>query len=248
MATAAQAPLVLLHGWGLHGAVWHGVQAALGRRTAVHAPDLPGYGPIPGPEPYDLEHLARTLAASFPGDVDLCGWSLGGQVALTWARLFPERVRRLVLVATTPAFTVREDWHCAVERGVLEAFAASLRQDYEGTLARFFLLQARGTDAQRATVAALRRMVQGLPQPPVAMLEAGLKILAEADLRTEAGAIPTPALLIQGDRDRLVPADAARWLARRLPHATLEWVHGSGHAPFISHLPQVVACMERFLA
>ncbi len=42
--TGSGAPLVLLHGWGMHGGVWTDVAAQLAQDFRVHSVDLPGHG------------------------------------------------------------------------------------------------------------------------------------------------------------------------------------------------------------
>src|SRR5664279_2763498 len=85
--------LVLLHGWGMNAAVWHGLAAELAGDFRVHAVELGDFDGVP-----------QRLAAALPARVTVCGWSLGGQIALAWAQLFPAQVCRLVLLASTPRF------------------------------------------------------------------------------------------------------------------------------------------------
>ncbi|MGH8671279.1 MAG: alpha/beta fold hydrolase, partial [Burkholderiales bacterium] len=106
--------LVLLHGWGMHGAVWREVATALSRSYRVHVADLPGYGLSPSCHPYTLDALVEKLAAAFPPRICLCGWSLGGQLAAAWALRFPSQIERLALVAATPRFTNGEGWEFGI--------------------------------------------------------------------------------------------------------------------------------------
>ena len=71
------APLVLLHGWGMHGGVWAGVADELARHHQLHVVDLPGYGGSAALTPYTLETLAARLIDALPPHFDVCGWSLG---------------------------------------------------------------------------------------------------------------------------------------------------------------------------
>lgn len=227
--------LALIHGWGMHGGVWGGVRDALARRFRLHLVDLPGYGRSSALEPYGLDGLARAVAAALPEKAAVCGWSLGGQVALEMALLFPDQVERLVLVAATPCFTAREDWPWAVRREVLLEFAAALETDYEGTLKRFLALQARGDEEARAVLKTLREALFANGRPGAEVLRAGLKILLESDLRSRVAAVRAPTLLLHGERDLLTPPGAARWLVEQIGNARLEVVAGAAHAPFLSH-------------
>lgn len=227
--------LVLLHGWGMHGGVWDGVRDELGRRFRVHVADLPGYGESGVCAPYALENIADALAAALPPRVMVCGWSLGGQVALTWALRRPEQVGRLALVGATPSFVRREDWPHGIEPQVLRDFGASLELDYQGTLLRFLSLQARCGEAAREVMKRLRGSLFARGRPAPETLRAGLDILLDSDLRDRVAEVGAPTLALHGAHDTLAPEGAARWLARHLPQAQLEIVPGCAHAPFLSH-------------
>src|SRR5262249_28544165 len=92
--------IVLLHGWGMRSSIWNQV-SHFAQHFSVHAPDLPGYGYARATDPYTLDNLSDVLATASPPRVMLCGWSLGGQIALAWALRYPEQVERLVLIAST---------------------------------------------------------------------------------------------------------------------------------------------------
>ncbi|HET9694514.1 MAG TPA: alpha/beta hydrolase [Steroidobacteraceae bacterium] len=98
----AGAPIVLLHGFMDCGTTFQFLADELAAGRTLIAPDWRGFGRsewAPGgywfPDYYaDLEALLDEFA---PGAaVDLVGHSMGGNVALTYAGLRPERVRRLV--------------------------------------------------------------------------------------------------------------------------------------------------------
>jgi pimeloyl-[acyl-carrier protein] methyl ester esterase len=240
-------PLVLLHGWGLHGGVWDWLPGHLARRFRVLVPDLPGHGrsrdeALPG-----LGELADALAALVATPAVWIGWSLGGQVLLAAAQRHAARVRRAVLVGATPRFTRAPDWDCAMAAEQLERFAAELHADYRGTLERFLGLQIGGDDGARDLIRRLRAELfrHGEPQP--AALAAGLDILRTADLRPVLAGIALPVQLIHGGRDRLVPPAAAEYLARALPQACLARIETAGHAPFLSHAADFARVLDGFL-
>ncbi len=243
--------LVLLHGWGMHGGIWDGVRDALAQQFRLHVVDLPGYGASVHREPYTLAELARAVAQamrqSMPQAAHVCGWSLGGQVALRLALDFPERVQSLVLIGTTPCFRQRADWPHGMDDATLEEFARSLEADYAGTLKRFLSLQARSGDDARAVIAALREKLFARGEPSLAALRAGLALLRDIDLRDAVAEVQQPSLVIHGARDTVTPAAAGEWLAQRLPHGALTIVGGSAHAPFLSHRAETVRAMEQFL-
>ncbi|MCL6557102.1 MAG: pimeloyl-ACP methyl ester esterase BioH [Burkholderiales bacterium] len=239
--------LVLIHGWGLNGAIWSDFAAPLARRFRVHLVDLPGHGASPLVEPYTLEGLVSACAQSLPPRVHLCGWSLGAQVALRYALRYPQRVDRLVLISATPRFVKGSDWEHGVDPATLEAFAAELTRDYHATLRRFLALQARGGEEARQVIKSLSRRLFARGAPQLAALKGGLAILRETDLRGEVAGLVSPTLVIHGERDTLTLPAAGRWLAGRLPQGRWRAIPGAAHAPFLSHGQGVQLTMEAFL-
>lgn len=239
--------LVLLHGWGMHGGIWDGVRDALAQRFRLHIVDLPGYGASAHCDPYTLAALAKGVAQAMPQRAHICGWSLGGQVAMRLALDFPQRVNKLVLLSTTPCFRQRADWAPALDDATMQEFARSLEQDYAGTLKRFLSLQARSGDDAREVIAALRAKLFARGEPALTSLRSGLAILHDLDLRAEVASITQPTLLLHGARDTLTPLGAGEWLAQHLPNSRLNIVGGSAHAPFLSHRQETLVALEEFI-
>jgi len=241
IATHGSGPdLVLLHGWGLNAAVWDDTASGLAKHFRAHCVDLPGYGGSSACIPYTFDAIVDALAAALPQRLTVCGWSLGGQVALNWAQRHPRQVERLVLIATTPRFVRSTGWDHGIDAAVLDGFTHGLTRDYRGTLQRFLVLQARGDTDARTVLHRLRERILMRGEPDVAALEAGLRILQETDLRDKLPRIAQPALVLHGGRDTIVPRAAGEYLQRSLPRATLEVFAGAAHALFVAQ-PQRTA-------
>lgn len=245
-ATGAGRDLVLVHGWGSNGGIWSELADGLAQRFRVHVVDLPGCGESADCKPYSLDHVATVLARDMPPQCGVVGWSLGGQVALAWARKAPRQVERIALIATNPCFARREDWPHAVSGDVLQEFGRALAEDCLGTLQRFFSLQALGDERTRDVAVRLRACLQRGGAPSSAALTGGLNILLETDQRAELPAIYQPVLVLHGEHDRVAPLAAGKHLGRSLPNAELVVIPGAAHAPFITALPEVSAHLVRF--
>jgi pimeloyl-[acyl-carrier protein] methyl ester esterase len=251
--SGGQWPLVLIHGWGMHGGVWQPLLERLSPHICLHVVDLPGMGYSHPLESAGLDAMAAHLLQALPAQADFCGWSLGGLVAMRLAMLQPERVRRLVLVGSTPCFvnSRRSDgnapWQYGVEAQVFHEFAAQVGADYHATLIKFLTLQCMGSTDSRSTVKQLRASFSERPAPTEKTLKDALRMLLDNDLRTEIAALNKPTLLIHGDRDNLAPVTAAQWMAQQLPQAGLRVIAGASHAPFLSHPEQFSEALLQFL-
>lgn len=228
--------LVLLHGWAMNADVWDEVATTLARQFRVHSVELPAASSAPNA----LQAIVDTIAAASAPRLSVCGWSLGGQVALRWAKMRPDQVERLVLIATTPRFVRVSDWDHGMEPAVFDAFVQSLAQDVDGTLQRFLLLQVHGDMAARNVARRLRECIAARKHHDIATLAGGLQLLKDTDLRSDLPAIKQPVLILHGDHDAVVPPGAGEYLQRTLPRAELEIIAGAAHAPFIAQ-PQAVA-------
>lgn len=240
--------LVLLHGWGMNGAVWHGIVPALAARYRVHLVDLPGFGnsPLAGEVEYSLPWLAEQVAAILPERCHLLGWSLGGLVASQLALNHPERLHSLITVASSPCFMAQGEWP-GIAPKVLTGFNQMLAGDFKQTIERFLAIQAMGSEHARDDIRQLRHWLAERPAPQLAALEAGLGLLADVDLRDELVQLNLPWLRVYGRLDSLVPKASIPLLDERYPASRSVVLEKASHAPFISHPQQFIEIIEHFV-
>ena len=240
-------PLVMLHGWGMHSGVWQPLIKKLSAQYMLYLVDLPGMGNSRPLEPYHLHALADEVAQVIPGVSDVLGWSLGGLVAQRIALNQPDRVKRLVLVGSSPCFVNKAGWDSSIEPSNFETFAENVNSDYKATILQFLTLQCMKADDARSTLKQLRASFNTRPTPTQTTLHRALQVLLDSDLRDEIANIRKPTLLIHGDRDTLAPVQAAHWMMQQLPQGFLRVISGSAHAPFLSHSEQFIAALNQFL-
>lgn len=220
--------VLLLHGFsGTHRA-WSGVAAALDhKRYRPLALDLPGHGEAAGAKrPITFQGCVESVLAQAPERFALCGYSLGGRVALHVALAAPARVSRLILVSCSPGI---ED---PVERARRRESDRRLADDLETIPFEQFIerwrtqplfagepphvgLQARADQRRNrpeALAAAMRGIGPGEMEPLWSRL-AGLQM---------------PVTLIVGERD-VKFVKLARRMAAMMSQPTLAVIAG-GHA------------------
>lgn len=245
-------PLVLIHGWGMHGGVWQPLVKKLSQSFELHIVDLPGMGLSHDMVAENLDDMVAALLPVLPPRANVLGWSLGGLVAMRLAMQHPTLVEKLVLVGSTPRFvnTAPDDpqaWQYGMAAAVFQKFAQQVGADYAATLIKFLTLQCMGANDARSTIKQLRQALAGRPVPSALALESALNVLLQNDLRSDLPVLQQPVLLIHGDRDTLAPVQAANWLVQHLPHASLRVIAGAGHAPFLSHTAQFIESVHDFL-
>jgi pimeloyl-[acyl-carrier protein] methyl ester esterase len=241
--------LVLLHGWAMHSGVWRAVRDRLARHFHLHLVDLPGHGFSPACVPDSragaLDRMLESLAEILPASCIVCGWSLGGQMAIELALREPVRVRKLALISTTPSFVKREDWQWGMESSMLQLFTQNLKRDYPTTMNRFLTLQVSGGSDTASVLSQLRKSLVERREPDGVALEAGLQILLTSDLRGKLEYIQQPVLLVHGENDVITQPGAAKWMNEQLPESELVMLPRCGHAPFLSHSDQFVTNLTR---
>jgi pimeloyl-[acyl-carrier protein] methyl ester esterase len=243
-------PLVLLHGWSLSGAAFAELAGRLdGCRLLL--PDLPGHGASSPPAAATLPALADDigawLAAAAPGPVLLGGWSLGGMVAMELAARVDTPISRLLLMATTPRFTVTAGWPHGLPAGQVHALRRNLGKAFAATLGAFFDLTFAPGEADDGRLREIRQFaVMGAGLPDRGTAAALLDLLAEQDQRALLSAIRCPALVLHGSADAVTPVGAGRALAAALPHSAFHECRGLGHAPFWTQPAAVAAAIREF--
>lgn len=230
--------IVLLHGFGGTRHAWDGVVAHLdAQRYRPLALDLPGHGSASGVGgPITFAGCVEDVLDHSPERFALCGYSLGGRIALQVALAAPARVQRLVLVSTTAGIEdpgERERRRCADDRLAEELETIP----YEQFIARWRAQPLFADEPRR--VAELAREDQRRNSPgPLARVLRGVGTGEMESLWGRLGELPMPVVVVAGARDAKFVAIARR-LSELIPHAQLRVLDG-GHALALE-CPQALA-------
>lgn len=237
--------LVLLHGWAMHSGIFAPLVQRLAPHFTLHLVDLPGHGRSAG-LPLTLDNAAAQVSAAVPPRALWLGWSLGGLVALQTAASRPAQVRGLVMLAASPRFVRADGWPLGMDASIFREFGKALGRDYRGTLDRFLMLEAQGSDHVREELRLLRHEVFAHGEPAADVLCDGLGLLEDSDLRAALPGLAMPSLWIAGRRDRLVSPAAMQAAAALAPASRFHQVDSGGHAPFLTHADDVAAALRSF--
>ncbi len=219
--------VVLLHGFGGTRRAWDGVIAALDpERYRPLALDLPGHGAAAdAPRPITFAGCVAEVLAHSPERFTLCGYSLGGRVALHVALAAPERVARLVLVSSGAG--ICDEGERAARRRADRALADELESaPYEQFIERWRTQPLFA--AEPPTVGALAREDHRRNRPDA--LAAALRGVGAGEMQPlwgRLGELPMPVTVLVGERDAKY-RELGRRLVELAPDAELVVLAG-GH-------------------
>ena len=240
-------PLVLLHAYPLSREMWRPQIAALSRDFRVLAPDLPGFGDSAGfADDPSIDGMAAAVAEfldaiSVTEPVALGGLSMGGYVAMAFARKYPDRLRALILADTRAE---PDDATAKANRDKSIAFALdkSAADVIEQMLPRMVSAETR---TERPEVVAEVRRIAGAQS--VAGIVNALKALRDRpDARPELDNNGIPTLVLVGAEDALTPPSLSQDLAVRT-RGSMEIIPGAGHLSNLERPDAFNEAVRRFL-
>ncbi len=242
--------IVLLHGWGMNQGVFGKLRDELAQATKANilTLDLPGFGDSQDlPEPYQLEQVSLMLQQQLPSSCHLVAWSLSGLLSIDLASRFPEQIKGLTLLASSPYFCQSEPNWPGIKPDVLEGFMTSLSQSPQQTVERFLAIQAMGSEHARQDIKEIKQLLARYSQPNPIALEGGLELLKTVDLRDKFAQLQLPVSGIFGKLDALVPARAVKKMQQLNPQFNAKVINKASHAPFISHKQEFITCLCELL-
>ena len=224
-------PLLLVHSLGTDGRLWEDVARSLPGRRVIR-PDLRGAGlseAPPGEWSYaDLAaDLAELLDGLDAGPAAVAGVSIGGPVAVALTHARPDLVSGLVLIATAARLGDPAIWSSCME---------TLRADGPAAVNRPLEAARLGPGVAPGRALALRHMIERQPVDGTLGLMSALR---DGDVSGPAAGLALPTVCVACAEDDLVPPEAVRGLAERIPGARLETLSGLGHLPMWEDPAQV---------
>ena len=231
-------PVVLLHGWGASSQSLTSVAACLAPAFRVMSVDLPGFGWSQAPQTAwgvadYAAHVRCLLDEVGVATAAFLGHSFGGRIAIHLASHHPERVARLILVASAG---VRPKRGARYYVRVTTAKALRRLQALPGMAG----IGGRLLSRWQANVGSRDYLAAG-------RLRATLVKVVNEDLTPTLASVQVPTLLLWGDQDREVGRQAMEVMAARIPQARLEVLAGAGHFPFLDEPDACCRLMREFL-
>ncbi|MGO9956753.1 MAG: alpha/beta fold hydrolase [Solirubrobacteraceae bacterium] len=239
-------PLLLITGIGANLDMWAPFARLAGDRELV-AFDPPGAGLSQRPRtPLRMSGLAGVVVDLLDRlelkRVDVLGYSFGGGLAQELARRAPERLRRLVLCATSPGLGG------VPPRPLAALMLATPARYYHPRLLALSVPHIAGGRTAREPGVLADHAAERLLRPP-GPIGYAFQLYATAGWTSLPWLhrVKTPTLVVAGEKDPSVPLRNARILAARLPDARLHVVKGGGHLFLLDEPENAAAPIRAFL-
>ncbi|GAA1270296.1 alpha/beta fold hydrolase [Sphaerisporangium rubeum] len=241
-------PLMLVHGHPFDRSMWAPQVEHLGRDgRRVIVPDLRGYGRssvVPGKTP--LQTFAQDIAALLDhldvAEVVLGGLSMGGQIVMEFHRLFPDRLRGLVLAATAPQAETEEG------RRIRNATADRLLREGLDGYAEEVLAKMVAPASIRRSSAVAEHVIGMMRRTPPEGAAAALRGRAERpDYLASLSRVRVPTLIVVGSDDEFTPIGDARLMHEVIPGSALVVIEDTAHMPNLERPAEFNAALSRFL-
>lgn len=236
--------VVFGNGFGTGKEIWrHQVEALRGACRLVlfdyvgtPDTDLSAYSP----ERYDslyahADDVVELLEELDVRDTVFVGHSVSAMIGALVAVAAPERVSRLVMIAGSPCYIDEPGYEGGFTREEIDTVLTMTATEYHSWVSGFspkFVGNPSAPSVIDEFASYLRRM-----RPDVA--HAMLTAIFTSDLRAVLPRVRQPTMLIQPSHDIAVPPGVARYLAERLPDATLREISARGHLPHVVAPEQV---------
>lgn len=234
-------PLVLIHGLGLSGALFHGMAAHLPESLRLITWDLRGHGAsdVP-PAPYAMGQLIRDAERLMDHfglkDAVVLGHSLGGLIAQGLATKRLDLVRGLILSNTAARIGTEAQW----QRRIATVRQDGLAAQCPAAMDRWFGRNWRSAPGMEQAAALFDTT------SPEGWCGAAAAI-AGTDFYTTTAALRLPALFLAGANDGSTPPDLVRETAGLIPGAEFHLIRGAGHLAFLEKPQDYARAVTAFL-
>ena len=241
--------VVFAHGHPFDHTMWEPQVGALSWKYRVITPDLRGYGAseVPVSDTITLETMATDIRALLDYlHIDravVAGLSMGGQVAMAFADLFPERLAGLVLAATFAEGETPEG--VEARRAMAERFVREGSVLPGGEMLPRLLAPG---SVKRDPAVAVKVFTMIANAPPAGAAAALRGRALRKDYVEPLHKVTVPALIAVGTEDKYVTLERAEKLRGALQGSRLEVFEGVGHMPNLEAPDRFNAVLHEFLA
>jgi len=246
---AGQGPvLLLLHAFPLDSEMWLPQIDAFAQNYHVIAPDIFGFGDSHHEETWTVDSMANALAEflvllNIHQRVVVGGLSMGGYIALGFARKYAHHLQGLILADTRSEADSEE---ARAARGKSSDFV--LEHGSATFFERMMLPKVISDQSRKEQPELANHLLTMASRQKPAGISAGLMALRNRpDVTAELSAIACPTLIICGSEDTLTPPALSQAMADKIPNSTLKVIAGAGHLSNIESPELFNEAVQQFL-
>lgn len=227
--------LLLIPGMFNTAAIWDAVRADLAPALDVRIADVLTQDSIAA-----MAADAWALVADLPADATLtvCGFSMGGYVAIELLARHRDRVQALALVDSSAGIETAET--LPLREKTIGALERNFARTVEGIIA--FSLHPNSM-ANTSWVDGMRRMMHEVGAATA--IRQTRAVMARADHRAMLASLTQPVLVVCGREDKVTPPPLSQELADLIPQAQLVWLDEAGHQTPIEQAPALAQLLLR---
>jgi pimeloyl-[acyl-carrier protein] methyl ester esterase len=228
--------IVLIHGWGCDHRHMQPISDLLKSLYKVTNIDLPGRGGSEWDSKIrNVNDIADLVIPHLPETAIYIPWSFGGLVTLSIAARHPERVNKIVGIATTPRFVEDKSWKGVPKPGFKTGFDQVRNCGFHAFFKEFYKAEFSAVDCKSAGYIQLIKLLNETPEQDLDVLLSGVNICDIADFRDEFSKLKCPIDLILGDKDASVSLENHMQLKQLNPDADIHVMPEAQHMPFWTH-------------
>lgn len=248
--------LIFIHGWANNWTTWKKEILYLQRKGySTLALDLRGHGRSGKPDSknsYSLESFAKDIKKIVDKEklksFVLIGHSMGGAIALTYYKMFASRAKQpkaLILTDTTCANVLNNKPIVVLSPFIQRVLEFLIRHEHIRNKNFSHLKDIDLTTYQNSSD--YKVFYEGLHQTPMKCVFACLKAMVKYDVTEMLRSIGIPVLIIEGEKDTLLPkADSVR-MKEQIKNAQLSLIPEGRHFVNLTSPKLVAQHIEDFL-
>ena len=188
-----------------------------------------------------IEDMAQAVLHDHPGELVLCGASMGGIIAMETVRQAPQRVQAMALLGTSARPELPH--HRQQRETAIQMVEAGRLAEFVRATAAMAFSPTHPSD--KADLLRYKEMV--LRTPPALWVQQNRALSNRPDARLHLPAVRCPTLVLCGEKDLLTPATHSEEIARLVPGAELHLLHRCGHMLTLEQPEKVNAVLLEWL-
>lgn len=226
-------PVVLLHGGGCTHRHMQPIVGLLKNDYQVLNVDIPGHGRSGWNDDINnIYDIADELMAVLPEEAIYIGWSYGGLLSLSIAARYPQRVKRLIGISTTPKFIESDDWPGFPKPGFKVIIDEMKIQGHKNFFKSMLANEFADYDPKPAAFFEMLEHYEESEEADLGAFSVSINICDDTDLREEFSQIRCPIDLILSDNDECVPVRQHALLSKLNDSVAIHLIPDSRHAVF----------------